>query len=200
MSEQVQADFAVVGGVVVMAINDEYIIDLDARDNLKIGDILTLVKPGKKIFHPQTKEVLGTVDEAVGFLRVTRILSGYSYAKVLTDGLKPENGAAFKRFEQVPALLVDETAGDAELARRIKTSLPQFNWLEKDAGAGALLTFTLQTGALEVRDARGDSLHKYLVTEDQQLVGTAATATQRPSSSQRRPDPSRNCCRNLPIP
>jgi hypothetical protein len=182
LAEQVQADFAVVGGVVVMAINDEYIIDLDARENLKIGDILTLVKPGKKIFHPQTKEVLGTIDEAVGFLRVTRILSGYSYAKVLTDGLTPENGAAFKRFEQVPALLVDETAGDAELARRIKASLPQFNWLEKDAGAGALLTFTLQDGALEVRDARGDSLHKYLVTEDQQLVGTATTATQRPSS------------------
>ena len=41
-----------------MPINDEYIVGLDDRDNLYVGDILTLVKPGKNIFHPVTKESL----------------------------------------------------------------------------------------------------------------------------------------------
>ena len=69
LAESIQADFAVVSGVVVMPIDDEYIVDLDYRDNLSIGDILTLVKPGKKILHPVTGVVLGSVDVPVGFLR-----------------------------------------------------------------------------------------------------------------------------------
>ena len=63
LAESIKADFAVVSGVVVMPIDDEYIVDRDARDNLNIGDILTLIKPGKKIFHPVTGLVLGSVDE-----------------------------------------------------------------------------------------------------------------------------------------
>ena len=77
LPHQVELDFAVLSGTVVMAVNDEYLIDLDDRDNLHEGDILTLVKPGKKIFHPQTNEILGTVDIPVGFLQVTRIQSGF---------------------------------------------------------------------------------------------------------------------------
>ena len=96
--EQLQADFAVIEGVVVMPLNDEYIVTMDEQGDLNIGDILTVVRPGNKIFHPETKEVIGTVDNAVGFLQITRIHSGYSYAKVLTAGLQPDNGAQIKRF------------------------------------------------------------------------------------------------------
>ena len=84
LPDNVAVDFAVVEGVVVMPINDEYIVDLDARDDLNVGDVLTLVTPGERIFHPVSKEVIGSVDNVVGFLQVTRIYTGYSYAKVLT--------------------------------------------------------------------------------------------------------------------
>ena len=111
----VTADFSVVSGTVVMPINDEYIVDLDDRNNLNIGDILTVVAPGKKILHPETGKVLGSIDNVLGFLQVTRIYSGYSYAKVLSENLAPENGAPVKRFEQVPALFVDNSEDARDL-------------------------------------------------------------------------------------
>ncbi|HKL26132.1 MAG TPA: hypothetical protein VJ910_07920, partial [Desulfuromonadales bacterium] len=45
LPEQVQADFNVVSGILVMSVGEEYIVDLDARNNLQVGDILTLVRP-----------------------------------------------------------------------------------------------------------------------------------------------------------
>ena len=132
LPDDVAVDFAVVEGVVVMPINDEYVVDLDARDDLNVGDVLTLVTPGQKIFHPVSKEVIGSVDNVIGFLQVTRIYSGYSYAKVLTAGVQPDNGARVKRFEQVPALFVDTTENGSELVREFKVNLPQFEWLAED--------------------------------------------------------------------
>jgi hypothetical protein len=183
LPQQLQSDFSVVKGVVVMPIDNEYIVDLDDRDNLHIGDILTLVKPGKKIFHPVTKEVIGTIDETVGFLQVTRIHSGYSYARVLTDGMQPENGAQLMRFEQVPAILVTDSQADAELARQLKVNLPQFRWLHNQADQ-ALLTFNLQGEALDVRTAQGNSLHRYMVTEDQRVITTATSPALTSTASQ----------------
>ncbi|MGK2907029.1 MAG: FG-GAP repeat domain-containing protein [Desulfuromonadales bacterium] len=181
---QLQSDFSVVKGVVVMPMNDEYIVDLDDRDNLHVGDILTLVKPGSNIFHPVSKEVIGTIDETVGYLQVTRILSGYSYARVLTNGLQPENGAQLKRFEQVPAILVTDSQADAELARQLQVNLPQFRWLQDSQADQAQLTFHLQEEALDVRTARGDSLHKYIISEDQRLVTTVTSPARRSAASQ----------------
>ena len=189
LPEQVQSDFSVVEGVVVMPINNEYIVDLDDRDNLHVGDILTLVKPGRNIFHPVTKEVVGAVDEIVGFLQVTRIHSGYSYAKVLTDGVEPGNGAALKRFEQVPAILVTDNEADKDLTRQLQVDLPQFQWLDGSQTDQALLTFNLRGDTLDVRTAQGNSLHKYRVSEDQQLVSTATSAPRPYVTPQSGPEP-----------
>ena len=180
LSEDLAADFAVVDGVVVMPINDEYIVTITNRDNLHVGDILTVVKPGKKVFHPQTKEVIGTIDEVQGFLQVTRILSGYSYAKVLSEGFVPDNGAVLKRYEQVPAFLVDETQSGSDFVRQLKGELPQFRWLTEEDKNSALLTVTLTDNLLDFQDNRPVSLHKYRITEEQLLVSTAST-TRAPS-------------------
>ena len=190
LADSIQADFAVVSGVVVMPIDDEYIVDLDARDNLNIGDILTLIKPGKKIFHPVTGVVLGSVDEAVGFLQVTRIFSGYSYAKLLTDGVKPETGAHLKRFDLVPARFVVETAEDrSELVRQIKVDLPQFQWIEDNQTEQALLIFAMQDDSMEIRNAQGDSLRRYRITANQLLVGAASNAPRPYAAPQSGPEP-----------
>jgi len=188
LSDQVQNDFATVSGVVVMPINDEYIVDMDARDDLNIGDILTLVKPGKKIFHPETKELIGSVDDVAGFLQVTRIYSGYSYAKPLTDGLEPANGALLKRFEQVPAALEKGERANTELARQLQFNLPQFNWLQDSQKTQALLIFNLQEDVLDVRNVQGDSLHKYMITGDQ-LVSTTMSSSRPTVSSPAAPKP-----------
>lgn len=185
LPERVQSDFAVLEGVVVMPINDEYIVSLDDRDNLHVGDILTLVNHGKKVLHPVTKEVLGSVDEVVGFLQVSRIHSGYSYARPLTDDLHAEAGAILTRFEQVPAFLKADQEAEPDLARQLQINLPQFKWLEKSQSDQALLTFNLQAEALDVRTVQGDSLHRYKVTEDQQLESTVTSAP-RPSLAERK--------------
>lgn len=187
LPELVQSDFAVLEGVVVMPINDEYIVTLEDRDDLQIGDILTLVNPGKKVFHPVTKELIGSIDEVVGFLQVSRIHSGYSYARVLTEDLKPEAGAQFKRFEQVPAFLKTVQEADPGLARQLQVNLPQFKWLEEGQVDQALLTFDLQAKALDVRTVQGDSLHKYKVTEDLQLESTVTSAPRPYTSTQAEP-------------
>ena len=189
LPDDIASDFALVEGVVVMPINDEYIIDLDARDNLAIGDILTLVTPGKKILHPVTKEVIGSVDNVVGFLQVTRIYSGYSYARVLTEGLQPDNGAPIKRFEQVPALIVDTSGSYSGLVRELKVNLPQFQWLAEGEADRALLTFSLQGESLDVKDQLDNSLHKYIVTRDQQLVSAANSAPRPAVAGQAKPQP-----------
>jgi hypothetical protein len=189
LPENVAADFSVVSGTVVMPINDEYIVDLDDRNNLSIGDILTVVAPGKKILHPETGKMIGSIDDVQGFLQVSRIYSGYSYAKVLTDNLAPENGAPVKRFEQVPALLVNNTEENKDLARQVKVDLPQFEWLDSDDAARALLTFTLEEKHLDIRNQQGDQLHKYMVTSDDQLASTAGSTPGRPAGSHVKPKP-----------
>ncbi len=177
LPDTVKDDFSVISGVVVMPLNDSYIIDLDDRDNLHVGDILTVVDPGRKIFHPVTKEVIGSVDEPLGFLKVTRIHSGYSYTKVLTEGLEPANGAPVKRFEQVPAVLSDD-GQHAELVQQVRANLPQFAW--QDSPAAALVQFSVQADALVVTDREGLVLHRYGITDEAQLVSSQA-ATPRPT-------------------
>ena len=180
LPDQIDADFAAVSGVLVMPVGEEYIVDLDARNNLQVGDILTLVKPGQKIFHPVTKEVLGTVDEPVGYLQVTRIFSGYSYAKLLTPGLDPAAGSPVKRFEQVPAVVAGKATEDEILVGQLKMDLPQFDWLSASQAEDALVIFNLQPGRLEVKNAEGNLLRSYTVTDAMQLAVPATSP--RPSS------------------
>jgi len=189
LPEDVAADFSVLSGIVVMPINDEYIVDLDDRNNLNIGDILTVVATGKKIIHPETGKVIGSIDNALGFLQVTRIYSGYSYAKVLSENLAPENGAPIKRFEQVPALFVDSTEEAKALARQVKADLPQFDWVDSAESDRALLTFSLEEKSLAIRNQQGDQLHKYMVTDDAQLVSTGGSSTGRAAAGHVKPKP-----------
>ena len=186
LPEQVKADFAITDGLVIMPINDKYMVDLDARNNLRIGDILTVVSPGRKILHPVTKEVVGTVVEPIGFLQVTRILSGYSYAEALTPGLNVANGALLKRFEQVPTYFADTTAEGDKVMRQVMAYLPQLEWLLSSDKDRALLTFTLEGDTVEVKNTQGDSLHKYKVTDDQELA-TPKTSLRPSLSSEAKP-------------
>lgn len=187
---RVDADFKVINGVIVMPLGDEYVVDLDASDGLGVGDILTLVTPGKKIIHPDTHEVMGSVNIPTGYLQVTRILSGYSYAKLLSSVSEPKAGAQVSRFEQVPARFNDNAGDQGVLARQLQMDLPQFQWLSPDAAEQALLVFTLEADTLVVKTAVGNLLHKYAVTSDQQLEPPPAAAQPAfVSSSEPKPKP-----------
>ncbi|MBW2689420.1 MAG: hypothetical protein JRC99_05780 [Deltaproteobacteria bacterium] len=169
LPKQIENDFSVLEGLIVMPVGEEYVVDLDASDRLHEGDILTMVGEGKNIIHPETGEIIGTVKVPVGYLQVTRMYSGYSYAKYLFAKLKPEAGIKVMRFEQVPVLFVDNQDDEGVLASQLKLNLPQFQWLKPDDVEPALLTFTLKSGSLVVTTYGGNLLHRYLVTADEQL-------------------------------
>ena len=77
----IQNDLKPVSGYIVMVVDNQYIIDLDASTGLQLGDILAVVRPGKKIVHPVTKKILGEIEETVAVLKVTRLQEGHSFAK-----------------------------------------------------------------------------------------------------------------------
>jgi hypothetical protein len=177
LPEQVERDFAVLDGVVVMQVGDEYLVDLDSSDALREGDILTLVVPGQQIVHPQTGKVIGTIDTPQGFLQVTRIKSGYSYARLLSAEIPPAAGAPVRRFEQVPARIDDRQAGGSALAQQLTLNLSQLDWLPQGSTTEPLLTFILENDEVRVNTPGDVLLHSYPVTESQQLYAPSEPVT-----------------------
>jgi hypothetical protein len=167
-----QDDFAPTSGYIIMPIGDEFLVDLDASSNLREGDILTLVMPGEKVIHPVTKEVLGSLDIPKGYLQVSRIKSGYSYAKLLFSETPPQKGDQIKRFEQVPTSF-SSTEPAEQLLADLKTGLPQLNWLPADSSQQPLLTFELKGNLLTVKNAAGTTLKNYQLV-DGELVAPAS--------------------------
>ena len=188
-TEQLQADFAVIEGVVVMPLNHEYIVTMNEQAGLNIGDILTVVRPDSKIFHPETKEVIGTIEKPLGYLQVVRIQSGYAYARVLTEGFQPVDGAPLKRYEQVPAQVVTGAQANPELVRQLQRNLPQFKWLSQGTSDQALVSFILDKDELVVRTAQDDTLHWYAIDENQQLVRKTRAAPRPYLTLQEKPEP-----------
>ncbi|MCK4535765.1 MAG: VCBS repeat-containing protein [Desulfuromonadales bacterium] len=176
LPEQVKADFAVLNGLIIMQIGEEYVVDLDASDRLREGDILTLVAPGEKIIHPETREVIGSVDIPTGYLQVTRIKSGYSYAKLLSAEAEPQTGAQVRRFEQVPTLFVDNKGDEGVLSRQLRMDLPQLKWLQHSDTDQVLLTFILEADTLVVKTFGGNLLHSYSMLASQQLATPSVSA------------------------
>lgn len=171
---QLNADFAPLDGRIIMPIGDEYLVDLDASVNLEEGDILTLVMPGEKVIHPVTKEILGSIDIPTGYLRVTRIKSGYSYAKLLYAEAAPEKGDQIRRFEQVPAAFVDDQQSNSRLAKQLRSDLSQLNWQTSESTTEPLLLFDIGNSQLQVKSATGNILHSYPIVAGAVIAPTVA--------------------------
>lgn len=121
-------DFKPLSASLVMPIGSVWIIDQDATQGVKGGDLFSVVTQGAPVVHPVTKEVLGSIDVVRGVLQVTNVKSGYSYAKVLSaDGpLNPGDG--LKRFYNLPASFWDYTDQGEALFVALQTALPDLEW------------------------------------------------------------------------
>lgn len=169
--QQIKNDFSTLTGIIIMPVGDEFLIDLDVTVNLKEGDILALTTPGEKVIHPVTKEVLGTLDDIQGFLKVTQVKSGYSYAKTISTQRTPQKGDQIKRFEQVPAF-IDQSLRGMELAIELENGLPQLNWVDNQSETEPLLTFSLQENKLNITDMDGIVVKSYPYINDQLSAAT----------------------------
>jgi len=158
---QIKADLQTAVGTILMPIGDEYLIDLDASSNLNQGDIVTLLTDGEKIIQPITKEIIGTVERPRGFFKVTKIKSGYSYIKPISENLSPKKGDKISRYDQVPTRLVLSADAEQQKAAKIKATLNQFNWLEDSSLSKALLIFKVTDNQLTITDSNNNMLYQY---------------------------------------
>ena len=162
--EQLRNDFMPTSGTVIMSVGEEFLVDLDASTSLQEGDILTLVMAGEKVIHPETKEVLGTLELVKGFLQVTKVKSGYSYVKLLSAGIMPQKGDQIKRFEQTPTKFKSSQPANT-LEEELKISLPHLTWLSPQDQTKPELLFLLEDNSLKVLNAAGAELKKYPYNE-----------------------------------
>ena len=172
LPEQLTQDFVPVDGIILMSMGDSYLVDLDANQGLRPGDILSVMAPGETVIHPETRDIIGRIDHVVGYLEVARVMSGYSYVDLRTEGLSLQSGDLVRRFERVPAY-IDASVSEA-LQRRLRLGLDHLQWVETPVDeTGVGLYFTMQEERLSVTGSGGALIGSYRYADGQLLAPLA---------------------------
>lgn len=185
--DKVVLDFTPISGYVIMEAEGEYLIDLDASKGIAAGDLFSVIKPGKKITHPVTGKVLGTLEEVKGILKVTRLQSGYSFARVVGNSSIIERGDPVRRYAYMSATLWDYTGEGETFFFQLRDQLSDLKWQDYQASqksrpekpralkaGGVSLIFILTSSGLEARDSEFQIIHSYGPPES--LVSVAPVA------------------------
>lgn len=172
--DDIAKDFAPISGYVVMREGDEYIIDLDDRRGIATGDIFSVIAPGKKIVHPVSQKVLGTLEEVKGILKVTRIKKGFSFARPVGKPKNIKRGDPIRRYGNLPAIFWDYTGNGQSFFIQLQQTLPDLKWLDYNKAQSSRprlpaassetrnsLTFILTGGGVEVRDPEFRVIRSY---------------------------------------
>jgi len=190
--EDLAQDLKPVSGYVVLPVQGEFLIDLDASQGVTTGDLFSVVQPGEKITHPVTGKVLGTLDVKKGVLQVTQVKAGYSHAKPVGAAGNIKRGYQIRRYENLRATFWDYTDKGEAVFARIKEALPALEWQDYAAAQatkpsqptapkGGMLDLILVLDAknLTVRDDSFNILHAYPSSIEAQ---PAATVTPQPAA------------------
>jgi hypothetical protein len=189
--DEVVRDFTPISGYVIMETEGEYLIDLDASKGISAGDLFSVIKSGKKITHPVTGKVLGTLEEVKGILKVTRLQSGYSFARVVGNSSIIERGDPVRRYAYMSAALWDYTGEGETFFFQLRDQLSDLKWEDYQASqksrpekpralkaGGVSLIFILTSSGLEARDSEFQIIHSYGPPES--LVSVAPVAAVAP--------------------
>jgi hypothetical protein len=172
--DEIVNDFKPVSGYLVRVIDDEYIIYLDSPHRVAINDLFSVLKSEEKLIHPVTQKVIGTLEEVKGILKVTRLKSGYSYARALGKAIDLKKGDPIRRYENLNTIFWDYTGQGRPFFVRLQSALPGLKWQDYDAAQrlrpqqlvphpdkGTSLFFILTNKGIEVRDPQFYVLHEY---------------------------------------
>jgi hypothetical protein len=172
--DDIAGDFKPVSGYLVMPEGDEYIIDLDNTHGISTGDIFSVLAPGKKIVHPVTQKVLGTLEEVKGILKVSRIKKGFSFARPVGESTKIKRGDPIRRYGNLTAIFWDYTGKGRSFFIQLQKALPDLKWQDYNHAQNSRptqpaanvdtrnsLTFILTDGVLVVRDPEFSVLQSY---------------------------------------
>lgn len=186
LPENFLARLAPIEGIVVMPIDQNYLIDLDAKVGVHAGDLFAVVQPGKPVVHPETGKVIGHLDEFLGYLQVTQVRSGYSYARPLAPSPPFAKGSAVRRFAGIDAFVVNQNPDLAIWGAQLIDDLPQFNWRgplreqPQPQPDKMQLAFLLDSKGLTVQTLGGQIITQVAATE--LSISPAAPSIQEPSS------------------
>ncbi|HKI52056.1 MAG TPA: hypothetical protein VJ995_08285 [Geothermobacteraceae bacterium] len=167
--EEIAADLRPASGYLVMPINGEFLVDLDASQGLRAGDLLSVVEPGEKIVHPVTQEVIGSLDSVKAILKVTRVKTGYSYARRISGEAKLDKGERVRRFAGLTAALYSSQMAGEKLYDRLRAALPELEWQGRfpapadGQDKSVDLRFMLEGRMLRLLDSQGEQLRAYSV-------------------------------------
>jgi hypothetical protein len=172
--DEVVRDFKSISGYVILEAEGEYLIDLDASKGIAPGDLFSVIKPGEKITHPVTGKVLGTLEEVKGILKVSRLQSGYSFARPLGKSIEIKRGDPIRRYANMSATLWDYTGKGETFFFQLRDQLSDLKWEDYQASQKnrperprALkatepnLIFILTSSGMEVRDSEFQLIHSY---------------------------------------
>ena len=171
--EAIVKDFKPATGHIVMPMDGQYLIDLDASQRVEVGDVFSVIAPGQKIVDPKSKKVIGSLDTVKGVLQVTRVRSGYSYAKPMGQPSEFSNGQEIRRYTDLKTIFWDYSGQGESLYTELRSALPALDWQDYGAAqqfrprapaplaSGTQLYFILGNGGLAVRDADFKLLHSY---------------------------------------
>jgi len=189
-SARVGRDFKPLSGYVIMPVNGQFLIDLDASRGVSEGDLFSVVTPGKKIIHPVTGKVIGTLDKVKGLLEVTQVRSGYSYARPVGKSSGIGKGDAIRRFEDMDAVFWDYTGEGEPVFSALRDALPQLAWRNfaaaqanrpakpaPSASGNVALTFILTSRSLTVRGPDFQVIHAYPLPDGVLPTSVASQST-----------------------
>jgi hypothetical protein len=188
--DEIANDFKPISGMVVMASNGEYIIDVDESKGIIIGDLFSVLTAGEKIIHPQSGKVLGTLEEVKAILKVIRIKPGYSFAQPLAKTADIKRGDTIKRYNNLPALFWDYTGKGKPFFAGLQKSLSDLKWQDYESAQRSrpvrpqpipdnrdTIVFILTDRGVEVRDPEFFLLHSYDQPESLQPISAAPSPT-----------------------
>lgn len=202
LTARVTRDLEPVAGFLVLPAGGQSVIDLDAEDGVRAGDLFSVLGTGEKLVHPTTGEALGTLEAVKGVLRVEKVDKGFSLASPVLEDESFARGDAIRRFYKIPARFWDYAGSGEPLYLQLKDQLADLEWsayseaqASRPAEPGALradraaLLFVLtKSQTLEIRDNRFELLHSYripaglLTSEKQPPTPAGAIVTAAPTA------------------
>jgi hypothetical protein len=195
VAETVREDLRPISGYVVTQQEGDYLVDLDARHGLRVGDLLSVVVKGKEVVHPLTKEVIGSLDEAKAVLRITQIKSGFSIAHKLSGSGDIAPGDIVRRFAYLKTVFQGSSEQDRAMYEELRKALPELEWqgifsAAERTGTEAKpdLLFTLGDRELRLLDREGHQVRAWaypapVAAVPQQTVSDASRQPARPGSA-----------------
>lgn len=168
--EELSRDFAVVEGTLILARGEQYLVDLDAGQGLRAGDMLVAASGGESVIHPRSGEVIGTLGVTQTIFQVLKVDRGFSRLQRMGSDNEVAAGTRLVRWRGLSAALISAGSQSRKLYADLQENLPQLLWQgdfvatgELPQGVRADLLFVVEGDRLLVNSVEGQELRSYVL-------------------------------------